>query len=48
VLSLDGVHTLVDVVIVNPIRIDLVSWATFSHGVAMMVVTQTKDGLYYD
>ncbi len=34
--------------IVNPIRINLVSWATFSHGVAMMVVTQTKDGLYYD
>jgi hypothetical protein len=46
VLSIDGVHTLVDVVIINPIRVNLVLQATFSRGVVMKIIAQVKDGLY--
>ncbi len=45
-LSIDGVHTLVDVVIINPIRVNLVLQATFSRGVVMKIIAQVKDGLY--
>jgi hypothetical protein len=46
VLSIDGVHTLVDVVIINPIEVDLVLQVFFSRGVVMTITTQVKDGLY--
>jgi hypothetical protein len=46
VLSIDGVHTLVDVVIINPTRVDLVLQAAFSRGVVMKIIAQVKDGLY--
>jgi len=42
---IDGVRTLVDIVMINHIRIDLVSQVAFSHGV---IITQVKDGLYRD
>jgi len=45
-LSIDGVHTLVDVVIINPIEVDLVLQVFFSRGVVMTITTQVKDGLY--
>jgi hypothetical protein len=48
VLLIDIVRTLVDVVITDPTRVDLVSRATLSHGVAVTIATQTKDGLYCD
>ncbi len=44
----DGVCTLVDVVIVDPIQIDLVLQAIFSRGVATTIMVQTKDDLYHD
>ncbi len=40
VLSVDGVRTLIDVVIDNPIRIDLVSWVVFVHGVMTITAIQ--------
>jgi hypothetical protein len=46
VLSIDGVHTLVDVVIINPIEVDLVLQIVFSRGVVMTITTQMKDGFY--
>jgi predicted naringenin-chalcone synthase len=45
VLSIDGVHTLVDVVNIKPIRTSLVSHAIFSHGIVAIVVAQVKDDL---
>ncbi len=48
VLLINIVRTLVDVIIVDPIRIDLVSWATLFRGVATIIMTQAKDGLYHD
>jgi hypothetical protein len=48
VLLINGVHTLVDVVIVDPTQVDLISWATISCGVATLVVTQANDGFYWD
>jgi hypothetical protein len=32
----------------NPSRLDLVSQVVSSHGLAMMVSTQAKEGLYHD
>ncbi len=46
VLLVDDICTLANVIIVNPIRIDLVSWVTISCGVAMIVEVQVKEGLY--
>ncbi len=46
VLLVDNVYTLVDVVIVNPIRIDLVLEVVFSHGVVTIVVVEVKDDFY--
>jgi hypothetical protein len=48
VLSIDGVYTLTNLVIIDPTWIDLVSWATLSHGVATIVIARVKDGLYHD
>jgi hypothetical protein len=46
VLSIDGVHTLVDVVIINPIEVDLVLQVVFARGVMMTITIQVKDGFY--
>jgi len=46
VLSIDGFYTLVDVVIINPTRVDLVLQVAFSRGVVMTITVQVKDGLY--
>jgi hypothetical protein len=46
VLSIDGVHALADVIIINPAQIDLVLQAVFSCGVVMTITTQVKDGFY--
>ncbi len=43
-LSVNGIRTLGDVVIVDPIWVDFVSWVTFFRGVVVMMVT--KEGLY--
>jgi hypothetical protein len=48
VLLINIVRTMVDIVITNPIRIDLVSRATLSREVTTIIVIQTKDGLYHD
>ncbi len=47
-LLVDGVCTLLDVVIANPIQVDLMSRVALSCGVATIVVTQAKNGLYYN
>jgi hypothetical protein len=47
-LSFDGLCTLVDVVIIDAIRVDLVSWVVLFHGVAVIVTIQAKDGFYYN
>ncbi len=44
-LSIDGVHTLVDVFIIKPIQTSLVSQGYFSHGIVAIVATQVKDDL---
>lgn len=47
-LLVDGAHTLPNVIIVNPIWIDLVSQVIFSCGIVATVAAQMKDGFYYD
>jgi uncharacterized membrane protein HdeD (DUF308 family) len=47
VLSMVGVCTLVDVVIMDPIQVDLISRVAISKGV-VMIVTQVQDKLYID
>jgi hypothetical protein len=47
-LLVDGVHTLVDVIIIDPTRVDLVSWATISCEVATTVAVQVKVDFYCD
>jgi hypothetical protein len=42
---MDGIHTLSDVIIIDPIRANLISWAALSHGVFSIVVAQVKEGL---
>jgi len=39
-ILVDGIHTLVDVVIVDLTQVDLVVWVVSSCGVATMVATQ--------
>jgi hypothetical protein len=39
---------LIDVIIVNPTQVDLISLVVLSHGVVVIVVSQAKDGFYYD
>jgi hypothetical protein len=45
-LLVDGIRTLVDVIIVDPILMDLVSHVALFPGVAKIVMAQTKEGLY--
>jgi hypothetical protein len=40
--------TLTNVVIADCIRVDLISWAVFSHEIATIVATEVKDDFYYD
>jgi hypothetical protein len=47
-LSTDGICTLVDVMIIDPTWIDLVSQAVSSCEVVVMVVAQAKEGFYHD
>lgn len=47
-LSFDGFCTLVNIVIIDAIRVDLVSWVFFFHGVATIVALQAKNGFYYN
>jgi len=47
VLSIDGVHTLANVVIVNLNRLDLVSHVVISHGVVVIVVAQANNVFYH-
>jgi len=46
--SVNGVYTLLDVVIVNPTQVDLMSWVAFSCGVATTIAIEAKNGFYYD
>jgi hypothetical protein len=48
VLSIDGVRTLVNIVIIDPIQIDLVLQVVFSFGVVAIIMTQVKDDFYHD
>jgi hypothetical protein len=48
VLSIDGVCTLVYVIIANSTQVDLILQDVFSHGVATIVTTHAKDNLYHD
>jgi hypothetical protein len=48
VLSIDGVFMLVDVVIIDPIRVDLVLRVVFFHGVVAIVVALAKDDFYWN
>jgi hypothetical protein len=48
VLIVNSVYMFADVVIVNPTRVDLVSWTVFSHWVAIIVMIHVKDDLYCD
>jgi hypothetical protein len=44
----DGIHTLCDVIIVDPTQTNLISWAALSHGVFATMVAQVKEGFYRD
>jgi hypothetical protein len=46
-LSTDGIHTLVNMVINDPTRGDLVFQVVPTHRVIMMMITQAKEGLYH-
>jgi hypothetical protein len=39
VLLINGDYTLINVVIADPIQVDLVSWVAFSRGVASIITT---------
>jgi hypothetical protein len=41
-------HTLANVIIVDPTQVDLVSWATLSCEVIATLTAQMKKGLYYN
>jgi len=47
-LSTNGIHILVDVVIVDTTPVDLVFQVVSSHRVTTMVAPQPKEGLYQD
>ncbi len=47
-LSMDGIWMLVDIIIIDPIRTNLVSQAILFHGVIVTIATQAKDGLCGD
>jgi hypothetical protein len=46
VLLMDGICTLVNVIIVDPTRINFVSWVDISHGVLATIAAQMKEGIY--
>jgi len=46
VLLVDGVHTLVNIVIADPTQVDLVSRIVFSCGVVAIAEVQAKEGFY--
>ncbi len=46
--KVDGICTLVDVIIIDIIRTKLVSQAAFFHGLAPSLMAQVKEGFYYD
>jgi hypothetical protein len=48
VLSINGVHTLVNIVLTALTQIDLVSWIVIFHWVVMIIVAQTKDSFYHN
>ncbi len=48
ILSIGGIHIVVNVVIVEPTWIDLVSQTTFSHGVVRTLTSQVKERFYKD
>ncbi len=48
VLLINGVRTLVNVIITNPIWVDLVSRVALFCGVTVTITTQAKDGLHCD
>jgi hypothetical protein len=45
-LLIESIHTLVDVIIVDPIQIDLVSRVTFSREEIITLMAQVKEELY--
>jgi hypothetical protein len=47
-LSTNGIRTLINVIIADPISADLVSCVASFHGVTTTVVAQRKGGLYHD
>ncbi len=47
-LSINSVRTLAEVVIIDPTRVDLVSWVTLYHAVMTTIVAEAKDGIYLD
>jgi hypothetical protein len=47
-LLVDDVHTLANIIIIDPTRVDLVSWTIIFCGGIMTIVVQMKDGLYHD
>ncbi len=47
-LSVDGVHTLVEVVMIDMSRINMVSRVACFWGVVTIIAALTKDGLYHD
>jgi hypothetical protein len=48
VLSIDGVYTLVNFVIVKTTQVNLVLWAIISCGVIVIVAAQVKNDFYHD
>jgi hypothetical protein len=48
VLSINGVHTLVNIVLTALTQIDLVSWIVIFHWVVMIIVAQAKDSFYHN
>lgn len=48
ILSVDGIHTLLNVIIVDLIWANLLSWMAFSYWVTMIMTTQVKEEFYCD
>jgi hypothetical protein len=46
VLLINGVCTLIDVIIASSTRVDLILQVVFSHGVIVIIATQAKDNFY--
>jgi hypothetical protein len=48
VLSINGVCTLIDIIIANSTLVDLILQVIFFHGVIAIIATHAKDNLYHD